>query len=296
MVIVGIQKDRADGLGWCEVVVQEPSVSVVPSSDWRNRIIATGLPWHVRARGSGIVMLLVPPGMFVMGKSLGDKDAEAAECPAHEVTISRPFYLGKTQVTQQEWVRLMGSNPSRHTADGILATKAEDTSSGRTKTELGEAHSSIVNRPLPVDGVSWDRAQTFLQKAALRLPSEAEWEYSCRGGLRKPRYGELHDVAWYSGNSRKRTHSTGTKHANPLGFHDMLGNVWEWCADYYDEREYSRRAAGVTDPAGPARGKERVIRGGSWDYSAADCRTSARSKLEPEPIIPSVGIRVARSI
>jgi formylglycine-generating enzyme required for sulfatase activity len=209
-------------------------------------------------------LALIPAGKFMMGE---EKDQ-------HEVTISKPFYMGVTEVTQAQYEAVMGTNPSKF--------------KGATN---------------PVDTVSWNDATEFCKKLsektrqAVRLPTEAEWEYACRAGSKtRFSFGDadegLGDYAWYSYNSDRTTHPVGQKKPNAWGLFDMHGNVWEWCADWYGD--YPKGA--VTDPQGPASGAYRVLRGGAWLYSPDDCRSACRSGNGPNSRDFNYGLRVAVSV
>jgi len=248
---------------WADVLELEPKASVIADAEIRARISDTGLPWKVRDRKTGIELVLIPPGKYQRGTPVDDNVAYDDERPAHEVTISQAFYMGVTEVTQSEWSGVMGSNPSSFTG-------------GR----------------LPVERVSWEDIQPFLQKSSgLRLPTEGEWEYACRAGTTVSRYGELGDVAWYGDNSNGQTHDVGGKRANPFGLHDMLGNVNEWCSDWYGD--YS--SASQTDPQGPSTEGSRVLRGGSWTNYDWYCRASFRDSDAPALRFDDIGFRVART-
>jgi len=196
--------------------------------------------------GGGVTMkmILIRPGRFMMGSPASEagRDDKYDEGPEHEVTITRSFYMGVTEVTQAQYEAVMGKNPSEFKG----ATKA-------------------------VDLVSWDDATEFCKKLSdktrqvVRLPTEAEWEYACRAGTQTAfSFGDSHaalgDYAWWVGNSDKTTHPVGQKKPNAWGLYDMHGNVFEWCADWHGE--YPKGP--VTDPFGPATGRLRVMRGGSW--------------------------------
>lgn len=200
-------------------------------------------------------MVKVEGGTFTMGatKEQGS-DAWDDEKPAHQVTLS-DYYIGETQVTQVLWKALMGNNPSRFKGDDNL----------------------------PVERVSWDDAQVFVEKLkgktgkVFRLPTEAEWEYAARGGEKSKGYkysgsDNIDRVAWYGNNSRARTHVVKRKMANELGLYDMSGNVWEWCQDIYDN--YGSNAQ--TDPKVDTSGASYVSRGGGWDCTERFCRVSCR--------------------
>ena len=249
------------GPAWGTVLEWTPNPAVVTNVTMRNAITATGLPWRVRDNGTNIEMLLVPGGTFMMGCSPGDGECGGDENPAHQVTLTDAFYLGKTEVTQAQWTAEMGSNPSAHQG----------------------------NTQFPVEMVSWTMAQSFCTTADLRLPTEAEWEYACRGRTITSRYGVLEDIAWYGGNSIG-TQTVATKLPNALGLYDMLGNVHEWCQDSY--RFYTTDS--VTNPIGSGSG--RLHRGGSIIDGANLLRASWRSDAYDESFWwHHVGFRVARN-
>ena len=248
---------------WCDVLEFEPNGTVIVDAEIRARISGTGLPWKVRDRVTGIEMALIPAGKYQRGASPRDSEAFSNESPAHEVTISNAFYLGVTEVTQGEWSKVMGSNPSHVKGD---------------------------RRPLEI--VSWDDIQPFLQKSPnLRLPTEGEWEYACRAGTTGSRYGELGDVAWHGANSSGQIQAVGGKRANAFGLHDMLGNVYEWCSDWYGDYSSSSQ----TDPQGPSTGDSRVLRGGSWLDIPFGVRAPYRFDSAPAGRCNLCGFRVART-
>ena len=247
-----------------EVLEQNPDPKVVTDADFRERITETKLPWRVKDIATGIEMLLVPPGTFMMGASPGDTQASDDEKPAHEVTITKAFYLGRTEVTQAQWFKVMDTNPSHF---------------------RGES--------LPVDSVSWNDISVFLKKTSggLQLPTEAEWEYACRAGTKGATYGDLDLIAWRQGTAGGTTHAVGKLQPNALGFCDMLGNVWEWCEDWYGP--YS--SGSVTNPTGPTTGSTRLLRGGGWNYDSNGCRASERVGSAPGGIDALIGFRVVRT-
>jgi formylglycine-generating enzyme required for sulfatase activity len=249
-------------LSWATTLESFPDPSIVTDPKVRARMLATGLPWRVQDKASGIEMLLVPPGTFIMGASPGDPNANANESPAHQVTLTRAFYLGKTEVTQATWLAEMGSNPSRF--------------SGRPDH--------------PVEKVSWNDVQPFCNKNGLRLPTEAEWEYACRAGTTGPTYGVLSDIAWTKSNSNATSHKVGTKQPNTFGFHDMIGNVWEMTHDWSGPYPSGK----VTDPTGPPTGNRHPLRGGSWFYFDFFARASQRKDGIPFGTLDNLGFRVAR--
>jgi formylglycine-generating enzyme required for sulfatase activity len=227
--------------------------------------------------GVKLKMVLIPPGEFLMGSSDSDKDANVSEKPQHRVQITKPFYLGKYLVTQEQWQTVMGNNPS--------------------------SYKSPKN---PVEHVSWDDCQQFLDKlnaksgpggSKFQLPSEVQWEYACRAGsTTRYCFGDdesgLDKYAWYGENAGKRTHPVGEKKPNAWGLYDMHGNVLEWCADWYDREYYA--ASPADDPTGPTSGSRRVIRGGSWSFLARFCRSAYRVGSPPETRSNNVGLRVSR--
>ena len=214
----------------------------------------------ITVNGVAFNMVKVSGGTFQMGAtSEQGSDAESDEKPVHQVTLS-DYYIGETEVTQELWQAVMGSNPSGFTGSGLL----------------------------PVERVSWDDCQTFITKLnaltgmQFRLPTEAEWEFAARGGNSSQGYkysgsNNIVDVAWYTKNSNSKTHEVGTKAPNELGLYDMSGNVWEWCQDWYDY--YSSSAQ--TNPTGPTSGYHHMHRGGSWYGSAGNCRVSRRKFITP---------------
>ena len=293
-------------LSWAEVLEQNPDPKVVTDADFLKRITETKLPWRVKDKSSDIEMLLVPPGKFVMGMSPGDSLADVDEKPAHEVTITKAFYLGRTEVTQEQWMKVMGLNSSvfqRHEGsnaerDRVIAKYIEE---GLTKQEAQEKAGAESNKLLtasnPVEKVSWDDCQKFCAKTGMKLPTEAQWEYACRAGVRKPTYGELDQIAWYDKNSDSTTHPVAQKAPNALGFYDMIGNVNEWCQDWYEGDCYKSCADGVVDPTGLARSNRgaRVLRGGGWGSYASFCRASRRNFRAPNTQYYFIGCRFART-
>jgi formylglycine-generating enzyme required for sulfatase activity len=293
-------------LSWAEVLEQNPDPTVVTDADFLKRITETKLPWRVKAKASGMEMLLVPPGKFVMGMSPGDTEAQDDEKPAHEVTLTKAFYLGRTEVTQEQWMKVMGENPSTFQKgsnaerDRVIAKYIEE---GLTKQEAqekagAESPNKLLTASNPVETVSWDDCQKFCAKTGMKLPTEAQWEYACRAGVRKPRYGELDQIAWFLDNPDSTTHPVAKKAPNALGFYDMIGNVWEWTNDGYEGDYYKSCADGVVDPTGPAQSElgARVLRGGGWNFlSPGICRASNRSNGAPGDQDDSLGCRFART-
>ncbi len=304
-------KSSTRTLDWAEVIEAEVDPAVVTDAGFRDAIKATGLPWRVRGKGTNIEMLLIPPGEFVMGKSRGDDQAEENELPAHEVTLTKAFYLGRYEVTQQQYARVTKLNPSQfsHPAKPTVPTLEALMADGATKSqaerEVSEAKKKLeswiaAQRPAsdaklnewPVEMVSWNDCTAFCKMTGMRLPTEAEWEYACRAGTRTPTYGELDEIAWWEANSMSGTHAVGAKRANALGLHDMLGNMWELVNDWYGD--YS--ADPQTDPQGPSTGSHRVSRGASWNGLSNWCRASIRIYAHLDYGKASfIGFRVART-
>jgi formylglycine-generating enzyme required for sulfatase activity len=219
------------------------------------------LPNQVVHTTTGIELVLIRPGEFTMGASVGDNEAEAKDEPVRKVTVKKPFYVGKYEVTQKEWGRVMPANPSQI---------------------------RVADR-YPVNSVSWDDIQPFLKAAGLRLPTEAEWEYACRAGTKGARYGELNDIAWWGKNSEEREtpqlvalsvpQRVGLKKPNAFGCYDMIGNMWEWCSDSVGQRD------GVAF---------HVIRGGGHlNQGTFYLRASARPSVPATRKATDVGLRVA---
>ena len=291
-------------LAWADVLEQNPDPNVVTDADLLNRIIETKLPWRVKDKGTGIEMLLVPPGKFMMGMSSPDSDAQENEKPSHQVTLTKPFYLGRTEVTQPQWVAAMGENPSickvANPNDAMVDMLMKN---GLTKeqAEAKAASASMSMNILPVDTISWADSQKFCYKTGFQLPTEAQWEYACRAGDNNPRYGELSEIAWNPENANKTSHSVASKTPNALGFYDMLGNIWEWTGDWYEGSYYKTCEKGVVDPNGPAQKSSstaitgRVLRGGGWVGFPYGCRASYRYGYDPDHRYYFIGFRVARN-
>ncbi|MEW6235804.1 MAG: formylglycine-generating enzyme family protein [Candidatus Omnitrophota bacterium] len=217
-------------------------------------------------------MVLILAGTFMMGSPEMEKDRMDNEGPQHQVTITKPFYMGKYEVTQEQWQAVMGNNPSHFKGNN-----------------------------LPVERVSWDVCQTFIQKlnqmgqGTFRLPTEAEWEYACRAGTTTSfywgddtSYTQIVEYAWYPGNADSKTHAVGLKKPNAWGLYDMSGNVWEWCLDRFGD--YSSDAQ--NDPTGANKGDYRVVRGGSWNDISRLCRSANRSRSWPDVGDSIIGFRI----
>jgi formylglycine-generating enzyme required for sulfatase activity len=234
----------------------------------------------------GMQFVLISKGRFLMGSPPDEEDRSDDE-QQHEVLLSRDFYLGVYEVTQSQYEAAMEENLSYFQGTQVLG---EDTS----------RH--------PVDSVSWEDAVEFCQRLAerpeekkanrkYRLPAEAEWEYACRAKSRTPTqfsFGiydtQLGGYAWYTANSKKMTHPVGVKLPNKFGLHDMHGNVWEWCSDWYDDKYYA--SSTDADPRGPDSGTSRVLRGGSWYDVPLYVRSARRNSAPPAHRNRNNGFRV----
>ncbi len=210
-----------------------------------------------------------PAGTFTMGSLESEEDRSSDENQA-QVTLTKGFWMAKTELTQAQWTAIMSNNPSKF--DG---------------------------NDLPVENVSWEDTQEFIKKVndsvvmpkgwKIALPTEAQWEYACRAGETETYSGGTIDqVAWYDDNSESKTQAVGTKKQNAWGLHDMHGNVREWCADWYDGE-----LSGGTDPSGYSSGFYRVDRGGSWNYGGAGCRAAYRGRNDPNNRDVDLGFRPA---
>jgi formylglycine-generating enzyme required for sulfatase activity len=256
-------------------------VNVLPGHDPPTR--------HSFTNSIGMRLTLIPAGEFKMGSSEGE-EGDDDEKPQHRVRITRPFYLGVYEVTQEQYKAVMGKNPSWFSA------------TGRGKSELA-GESSDRN---PVENVSWIEAVKFCNELSVReglnkfyeidgetvrvpdwwgpgyrLPTEAEWEYACRADS-ETRYSFGNDAArlrehgWFDGNSGGRTHPVGQLRANGFGLFDMHGNVWEWCWDGYDAGSFGQSPLLDDDPQGPSQAASRVIRGASWNGVPRGVRSADR--------------------
>jgi formylglycine-generating enzyme required for sulfatase activity len=268
----------------------------VPDPETMKRRIEAIVP-RVFTNTFGMTFVLIEPGTFVMG-SPKNEERRGGDEEQHQVMLTKPYYLQTTQVTQGQWKKLMGNNPSYYKG---------------------------CSDDCPVESVSWHDIQAFINKLnekeetnKYRLPTEAEWEYACRAGsMTAYHFGDyednfedyarqaesmaayyfgyyeddLEDYAWYGDNSNNKTHPVSLKKPNAWGLYDMHGNVWEWCEDHYG----SYPANSVTDPIGPSSGKYRVLRGGSCGNYAWFLRSASRRWDTPDRRYNSFGFRVARA-
>jgi formylglycine-generating enzyme required for sulfatase activity len=229
--------------------------------------------------GSGFVK--IPAGEFMMGSS----DDTSDEDPVHRVRISQGFEMGKVEVTQTQWEAVMRNAHARAEAKG-------------GPQDVNPSHFKGPTRP--VESVSWDAVQQFLQrlnardpKYLYRLPTEAEWEYAARAGSASDLPKDIDSEAWYEANSGGETQAVGQKAPNAWGLYDIFGNVREWVQDWYGAEYYSGSPA--ADPHGPATGSYKVYRGGTWHSAAKYCRAASREFNFPISEEYSVGFRLVRT-
>jgi uncharacterized protein (TIGR02996 family) len=239
----------------------------------------------------GMQLVLIPPGKFLMGSPEDEAERYPDEGPQHEVEISQPFYLGMLPITQEQYLKVMGSNPSSFSTTGGSRYKVK----------------GLDTSLFPVELVSWHDADAFCQKLSelpeeqvahrsYRLPTESQWEHACRAGTTAPfHFGDSLSAEQANFNfSLGRTCAVGSYSPNAFGLHDMHGNVLEWCADWYDEHDYA--SSPRKDPKGPATGIHRVLRGGSWNDDAINCRAAHRNFDDPGFRYVSFGFRVVCSL
>lgn len=259
---------------WYTVLEEAPNATVVTDAVLRAAISNTGKPWRVRDNGSGIEMVLIPPGTFAMGCSpLSGSSCYAEELPVHQVSLTNAFYMSCTEITQAQWVAKMGYNPSYYGGD--------------------------TRRP--VERVNWAAVQAFCTVTRMRLPTEAEWEYAYRAGTTTALHGmpgflggsnniaQLSLIGWASPEVGS-PQPVGLKAANGFGLFDMSGNVWEWCQDWFGPYAAEQQV----NPIGPAAGEYRVMRGG-WAGAPGDCRSSVRQRAWPKDGTNGLGFRAVRN-
>jgi len=233
----------------------------------------------------GMVLVPIPAGDFLMGSPAtepGRRDREAQ----HQVTLTKPFFLGVHEVTQGQWQAVMGTTPWK----------------GKNNVKEGDDY--------PATYVNWQDAVEFCRKLSdeedleYRLPTEAEWEYACRAGTTTVySFGddasELGEYAWYKENAwgagQEYAHTVAQKKPNPWGLYDMHGNLWEWCSDWWGDSPSDSPSGSTTDPTGAVSGSSRVSRGGCWRFVAGFCRSANRGRYHPPSRIPNRGFRVALS-
>jgi formylglycine-generating enzyme required for sulfatase activity len=246
----------------------------------------------------GLKYVWIPPGTFMMGCSLGDNECVYNEKPSHQVTISKGFWIGQTEVT-------------------VGAYKRFAAATGRQMPKAPNVNRGWANDGMPIVNVTWNDAHDFCAWAGGRLPTEAEWEYAARAGSAEARYGSVDEIAWYADDSGRQrldsaavwprqpntpaqfaqfladngngTHEVAEKPANGFGLFDTLGNAAEWVNDWYDANYYS--TAPSTDPPGPTRGQFRILRGGDWLSDSSLVRVSSRGMSYPGYGTTGVGVR-----
>jgi len=216
----------------------------------------------------------IPPGTFMMGwlpeySSLWGR----GEVPAHQVTITRGFWIGQTPVTVGAYMRFAGAT-------------------GRQVPDAPAFNAGWANGNMPIVNVTWDDAAAYCGWMGGRLPTEAEWEYAARGGSVESCYGHPDEIAWHRQNSGGRPHDVAQKLPNGFGLYDMLGNVWEWVNDWWHAAYYENSPS--RDPSGPASGRARVLRGGSW--REGPIRVSYRYRYHPASRLDHVGFRCAGEV
>jgi formylglycine-generating enzyme required for sulfatase activity len=239
----------------------------------------------------GMSFVGIQPGTFMMGSPSSEANRSDDETQ-HQVTISHRFEMQTTDVTQAQWVQVMGTNPSYFQSAQYCQS---------TFTQVNGVNVCPNN---PVEQVSWDDVQQYVTKLnqnrndgyAYRLPTEAEWEYAARAGTTTAYYfgndaSQINNNSWYSSNSGGQTHEVGKLHANAWGLYDMAGNVWQWVQDYYGDYDRSH----VTDPVGPAGGPNRVVRGGGWYDVARYLRSAARYANPADFRCDALGFRLVRT-
>jgi formylglycine-generating enzyme required for sulfatase activity len=211
-----------------------------------------------------------------MGSPLSEAERNSDEVQ-HEAVLTRGFFLAETECTQGQWEKVMGGNPS--------GFKGSDRPVEQVSWEAAVAYCRMLTTKQRAEGILPDGWEW-------RLPTECEWEYAARAGTTEARLGELDEIAWYSENSRYQTHSVKQKAANAWGLHDMQGNVWEWCSDWYGD-DYP--TGSEADSSGSASGSLRVYRGGSWLNVARYLRLANREAVEPGFQYRDLGFRPALS-
>ena len=223
--------------------------------------------YEYKHNDTGIIMVLIPEGKFLMGASKEDSDAKQNEHPQHEVVVDN-FMIAKYELSQGEWVKVMNSNPTLFKKGGEY----------------------------PVTGISWTDCEVFCMKAGLCLPTEAQWEYACRGGGNNVISGNenLDENGWYSKNSiNGGPQLRGLKLPNGFGIHDLLGNVSEWCKDSYEELFYNNSNLNNKNPECKNNTKIKILRGGSYMDEKSDCRATIRGADSSSVKFLNIGFRPA---
>lgn len=255
----GLTSAYSDGKSGAVLVALEEVLPVLTAFSGKQAASVKGQEKTIDCNGVSMELVLVPASSFMMGSPDSERDRHSDEGPVHRVQITKPFYMSKYEVTQDQYMAVTGKNPSH-----------------------------FSGRNLPVDSVTWNEAAAFCARIGkgARLPTEAEWEYACRAGSQTrfyygddPSYTQLGNYAWYEINGEHQTHTVGQKKPNSFGLYDMHGNVWEWCADWY---ESGYKNASCVDPMGPYSTSDRVFRGGGWFNNAMGCRSATRHRGTPD--------------
>ena len=304
------EPERAELVRLTQLLRHDPASPETSARDIRRmELLAAGVEPCVATMTNSIGMTFawIPPGTFRMGSPEGV--GEDNEHPEHEVQITTPFYLGVYEVTQKQFKAVMGYNPSYFSRSGKGRPDANypaysDPAGGKDDLEAHENASEF-----PVENVSWDEASEFCEKLSAlatekekthlyRLPTEAEWEYACRGGAGSRHHSHFGQTLSstkpnFGGSNLGRPCAVGSYEPNGFGLYYMHGNVYEWCADWYGENYYADSP--VSDPLGSFEGSERVVRGGYWNNSAEDCSAGYRYSLDPAVRSNYLGLRLLRN-
>jgi len=270
LIVIGVSAALVvAGNGWEEDQsgAAKPTMQVAGEKKTSSASSTGGSP----AGPAGMVQIL--GGSFMMGCSPGDKECKDDEQPPHQVAINT-FWMDAAEVTNAQYQQCVGA--------------------GKCKSSKYANDAKWNEADQPVVGVDWNDANDYCQWAGKRLPTEAEWEYAACGGAIGPRYGNVNSIAWYTNNSGNATHAVKQKEPNAYGLYDMLGNAWEWCADWYDGKYYS--SSNSKNPKGPGSGTSRVVRGGSWYNNSGHARTSKRYSLDPAERYFHLGLRCSRDL
>jgi len=223
--------------------------------------------------GTGSVFKYIRPGSFHMGSPSGEGGHEDEKL--HKVTLTQEFWILDHEVTQKEYKAIMrDENPSWFRGDQLPVERV--------------SYQDAVTFCLRLTHFERQNNPAFDQRYGYRLPTEAEWEYAARAGNINPRYGDLDSIAWWYGNSSEKTHEVRLKNPNDFKLYDMLGNVWEWCSDWYGPYDLKNTQ---TNPTGPASGSSRVCRGGAWNTSSMSIRSAKRTGTVPTDMAPDIGFR-----
>jgi formylglycine-generating enzyme required for sulfatase activity len=326
---------KSDGLANSKSEIPLPSPAVAPFDPTQAKRHQEAWAEHLgvpvdKSNSIGMKLALIPPGEFEMGSTpeeiaaeierakkikepQGYLDKVPAEGPRHHVKITKPFYLGIYQVTQAEYEKVMGTNPSAFTEKQVDASTFKPPLDQKEIEEREKDVKKVLGKDTsrhPVETVNWNEATEFCRRLSAmpaeraagrvyRLPTEAEWEYACRAGTTTRLYSGhdeagLPDVAWFKKNAGGTTHPVGEKKPNAWGLYDMSGNVEQWCSDWFGADYYEQSPP--NDPGGPPARSTRVARGASWHYSSLQCRSAFRSCHGPVARYCNHGFRVVAEV